>query len=179
MRPGEDKHAPEAYAWYEELIAQYSGYIYAIVSRVAKGAPREDIEECTADVLVALWRARGRYDAEKGDYRRYIAAIARNKALTLRVRLSRDKGVLPLDEDILELDVPEPPAIVEQSELKALLNAAIEELEPPDPEIFVRRYYWCEALKDIAQALGLTERSVEGRLYRGRKQLKLWLEGRL
>ncbi|MEA4898389.1 MAG: sigma-70 family RNA polymerase sigma factor [Christensenellaceae bacterium] len=164
----------------EALIARYGGYVYAIVSRVAGNrATREDVEECAADALLALLTARDRYDSEKGDLKPYVAAIARNKAVKLRERLSRSAPFLPLDEDILELDVPDPPAQYEQAELEALLGEAVRSLGPPDPEIFERQYYWGEALSDIARALGLTERAVEGRLYRGRRQLKAYLEGRL
>lgn len=164
---------------YEALIEAYSGYIYAIVHRIVSlCASREDIEECVADVLVALWRSRAQYDPEKGDYKHYIAAIARNKAITLKGRLTKQDW-LPLDEDILKIDSANPQQVYEQREVTAILSEAIDQLEPPDPEIFTRRYFWGDALRDIAQALNLSERAVEGRLYRGRKQLKVWLEGRL
>ncbi len=163
----------------EALIDQYTGYVYAIVSRIAgRFAAREDIEECVADVLWALWEGKARYDPEKGSFKAYAAAIARNKAVKVRQKACR-ASFLPLDEDLLEVDAPDLLAALEQNELMALVNDAVQSLDPPDPEIFTRRYYWGEALSDIAQALGLSERAVEGRLYRGRRQLKNILEGRV
>jgi len=163
---------------FEALIAKYGGYVHAIISRVVGGrASSEDIEECTADALAALWNARGRIipDGEK----QYVAAVARNKGIDLMKKLSRTGEFLPLDEDILQIDAGDPVTELERKRVDTLLNEAVMALDPPDPEIFVRRYYWGESLHDIASALGLTERAVEGRLYRGRLQLKAYLEERL
>lgn len=172
-RKGSDRAA------YERLIGEYSGYIYSIVHHVAGHiATPEDIEDCAAEVLAALWAARARFDPSKGDCKHYVAAAARNKAITLRGQLT-GQSFVPLDEDMLELSGGDPALALEESQLKALVNEAVNALEPPDPDIFVRRYYFGDSLKAIALALGLTERAVEGRLYRGRQQLKVWLEGRL
>lgn len=174
----EPNYSPGELEKFEALIARYGGYIHAIVSRVAGArASREDIEECAADALAALWGARERIDPEYDKH--YVAAVARNKAVNLKKKLSHTGDFLPLDEDILKIDMDNPPAEYERKALSALLDDAIQSLPPPDPEIFTRRYYWGEALCDIAEALKLTERAVEGRLYRGRKQLKVYLEGRL
>lgn len=164
---------------FEALISAYGGYIHAIIARVANGrVQREDIEECAADVLVAVWNARAHVDISADGARAYIAAAARNRAISLVQKVSR-AAFLPLEEDILEGFSDDPPTEHEKRELAAIINEAVHALPPPDPEIFVRRYYFGDGLSAIAQALGLTERAVEGRIYRGKKQLRAYLEGRL
>lgn len=165
---------------FEQLITRYFGYVHAIVTRiVGTYSTREDIEECTADVLVAIWQSQGQYDPERGGHQSYVAAIARNKAITLRDKLMKGAKCLPFDEDILVLDTIDPLGECVESELRTIMREAVTSLDPPDPEIFTRRYYWGESLDAISAAIGLSVRAIEGRLYRGRKRLKAYLEGRL
>ena len=46
-------------------------------------------------------------------------------------------------------------------------------------ELFYRKYYYCQSTAQMAAELGLTERAVEGRLYRLRQTLRQQLGGDL
>lgn len=54
----------------------------------------------------------------------------------------------------------------------ALLRQLIQDMDSPDKEIFIYRYYNCFTVKEIAQALQLKAKAVENRLARGKKKLK-------
>ena len=55
--------------------------------------------------------------------------------------------------------------------------AALRRLPPKDRMLFYRKYYYLQPTAQIAAELGLTERAVEGRLYRLKKQLRKMLGG--
>ena len=52
------------------------------------------------------------------------------------------------------------------------VRQAVEELPPPDREIFLLRYYLYQPVKEIARRLGMTPKAVEHRLDRGRRRLR-------
>lgn len=43
--------------------------------------------------------------------------------------------------------------------------------------LFYRKYYYLQSIAQIASELGMTERAVEGKLYRLKKQLRKMLGG--
>ena len=51
-------------------------------------------------------------------------------------------------------------------------NNMVNEMEEPDRMIFIRRYYYVERIRCIAEAVGLSEKAVERRLARGRARLR-------
>ena len=67
-------------------------------------------------------------------------------------------------------------AITEQRELTRHLNGFLSKLPKQTRDIFLRRYWGLESVRDIAQTLGLSESKVKVTLYRTRKKLKAYLE---
>ena len=57
------------------------------------------------------------------------------------------------------------------------LQAALEQMSPRDKQLFYRKYYYLQSTAQIAAELGLSERAVEGRLYRLRRRLQKALGG--
>lgn len=57
------------------------------------------------------------------------------------------------------------------------LEKALSQLSSRDRQLFYRKYYYLQSTAQIAAELGITERAVEGRLYRLRKNLRKLLGG--
>ena len=72
---------------------------------------------------------------------------------------------------------PSPEELIIQKELQSALNYALRQLSPKDRMLFYRKYYYLQSTAQIASELGMTERSVEGKLYRLKKQLRKMLGG--
>ena len=84
----------------DRAIERYTPYVSVIVYHAMEGAPREDIEEVTADVFIALWRTAASITGE--NLAGYLAAIARNQAKSwLRARR-------PPEEDLEDVVLPGP-----------------------------------------------------------------------
>ena len=61
---------------------------------------------------------------------------------------------------------------VSKSINKEIIKDTIDNLPHPDKEIFIRRYYLFEPVKEIAEFLNLTPKTVENKLYRGKDKLR-------
>ena len=158
----------------EQIVEQYTPYVFAIVSNILSHAlPREDLEEVVSDVFCSLWYSREQ--VEPGKLKAYLAAIARNAA---KSRLRGLKLAEPLEDDLLALSLPGPEEGVLKLELKAACREAVDSLGQPDSEIFLRRYFLYQKTGDIAQALGLNDNTGRSKLSRGREKLKQHLEER-
>lgn len=59
-----------------------------------------------------------------------------------------------------------------RQERQTALQAALGQLSAGERLLFYRKYYYLQSTAQIALELGLTERAVEGRLYRLKRQLR-------
>lgn len=134
-----------------------------------------DREECLSDVLMQVWQSIGGYRPELAALSTWLAALARNAALNRR-RANARRRTVPLDDA-----VPDPAGSPEQealrSELARAVRQAVEGLPTRDRALFLRKYRYYQSTAQIAAELGLTERAVEGRLYRIRRRLQTELRG--
>jgi len=64
-----------------------------------------------------------------------------------------------------------------KKERQSAVNYALRQLSPKDRMLFYRKYYYLQSIAQIASELGMTERAVEGKLYRLKKQLRKMLGG--
>ena len=150
----------------EQIIDQYTPYVFAIVSNILSHAlPREDLEEVVSDVFCSAWYSRDRL--EPGKLKAWLAVTARNAA---RDRLRKLRLTNPLDEDILDLNIPDMEDAMAEQELAAACRRAVDSLGEPDREIFQRRYFLYQKTQDIAREMGLGHAAVRSRLMRGARQ---------
>ncbi len=162
---------PAGLDWF---IRRYGAYVSAVVwNIIGRCMTAQDAEEVASDVFLALWQNGDR--PRPGKVKGYLGSVARNRAIN---RL-RDRGVeLGTEEDILSLPADGPERAVQRRELARLVKEAVESLPPPDREIFIRYYYYCQSAADIAGALDLSAAAVRKRLERGRDRLRRYLEER-
>lgn len=156
----------------EKFIEKYSDYIAKIVTCVGgKSLRKQDIEEITADVFISIWQNAEKINMVGDSMKSYLGAIARNKTKT--VLSSKKVELLPLNEDILAKGILTDDIL--EKETYELVNKTVCEMEEPDREIFIRRYFFFEKVREIAEHLSMNKKTVETRLLRGREKLKSML----
>lgn len=150
-----------------EILTRYGGTLQAVVRRVLRD-PR-DVEECMADVMVQCWRHAETLQRQDCALKGWLIVTARNKAIDRYRQLCREnEEPLPEDFEWIAREAAED----EQSEAEELMADLVQEMESPDREIFIRRYYGLQSGREIARALGMQEHAVHVRLSRGRARLK-------
>ena len=159
------KGRPEGLNW---IMEHYAPYISTVVWSILRGRmSRSDAEEVTSDVFFALWQARKRLRPEtlKG----YLAAIARTRA----INKLREHGLeMTVEDDAITIPTDDPAQVLENAERARAVREAVHSMDPPDNEIFVRYYYYCQTAAEIAVTLGMSPASIRQRLKRGRDRLK-------
>lgn len=157
-----------------EAVEKYRPYAAAIIGRVL-GNSRQDIEECVADSFVAVWKIE-QNGQEIRSLKGCIACAARNAAISRYKKLRRERAA-----DIDELELPSKEDVVlnfEDSVNAKAVQELIYAMDEPDREIFVRKYFLMESVKEIAKRTMLDEVQIKNRLYRGKVKLRRQLEER-
>ncbi len=152
-------------------IDVYGALVKTVVVRIVGYENSQDVEECISDVFVQLWKSVDNYDYNKGILKNYIISIARYVSINA-IRGKKNKGeLIPLEENSLELDF-DVNNEVSNTINKKIIKDTIDSLPQPDKDIFIRRYYLYEAVKEIASSLNLSAKTVENKLYRGKDKLR-------
>lgn len=152
----------------EEAIDRFSPYVAGVARRVlGRLGTREDLEELTSDVFVALWR-NGEALRPDSNLKLWLGVVARNRALKhLRLELPLEEAVLTDGEEGL---------LWERREEAQQVRRAVLSMEPLDREIFLRHYFWRQTVDRIAKELEQNPSTVKSRLKRGRQKLRAFLE---
>ena len=159
----------------EGLSERYGGMMHYIIRGILSD-PREQ-EECLSDVTLKVWNGAGQFDPEKGSLATWLTAITRNTALN-RLEAHRRQESRQTELDETQPDRGEgPEEAVLRQERAAQLKEALNRLTWKDRALFYRKYYYLQSTAQMAAELGMTERAVEGRLYRLRLRLRQWLGG--
>lgn len=132
-----------------------------------------ELEECFSEVILRIWQKRALYDPEKGSWKGWIGTIARNTALNWN---RNRRPAEPLPETVSD-SAPLPEEAVLRKERQKRLEEAVAKLSAGERQLFYRRYYYMQSAAQMAAELGMTERAVEGRLYRMRQKLRKMLGG--
>lgn len=165
----------------EQMIEQYSGLVYSIIyTKLSAVGTKEDMKECVSDVFMDFFLRRENIDLNKGSVKGYLAVIAKHKGIDLYRKLARSAGQsADLEERweyIQDTNVNLEQSVIAREEKSMLLNA-IDSLGEPDREIFIRKYYFGQRTKEIAGLLNLRENTVDKKISRGLKKLRLLLGG--
>ena len=167
----------------ERAIAEtgdkYGRYCTSIALRILRNS--EDAEECVSDTWLSAWNQIPPDRPERLSV--YLGRITRNIALRMRRDSSASKrgGGLPsLPFDELTECISDGKAIdehIEAEELGKKLSEFISQMPAEDRVVFVRRYWYCDSIEDIAELYGLSKSAVKMKLKRARDRLRMRLEG--
>lgn len=156
--------------YYEILIDKYTRYVGAIALKISGDRLNIcDIEEICSDVFIKIWKNADRITLTGDSFKPYIAIAARNN--TLNVLRSKKKSLEEeLEEDAIVDESTE--NIVVLNEEKQIIRSVISSLKEPEREIFIRRYFYMEKVKDIAEKIGISEKAVSARIGRAKETLR-------
>lgn len=155
----------------EFAVNTYANLVYKVVYSVLNHSfELQDIEECVSDVFMEAWNHMESYDEEKGNFKNWLLAIARYKAIDYKRKYFKQHNVGYLNDYIpSQTNIEE---IVISQETREQLLMAIEEMGDIDKQIFIKRYFLSESIENIAQSIGCNRANIDNRLSRGRKVLR-------
>ena len=125
----------------------------------------EDSEECVNDTWLITWNKIPPKTPTK--LSAFLGKITRNLALDNFRKKNASKRADTHMKDYVEEDI-------KKKEILNILNKFLSDLKAGDRDIFVRRYWYMDNIKDIAKRHGCSETKIKSSLFRSRN--KLWEE---
>ena len=161
----------------EETEKAYGSLCRELARRILRDP--QDAEECVNDSYLRLWQQVPQ--EQPNSLKSFLTCIVRNLALDrLRRKDAVKRGgstvVLCLEElgQVIGRDSVE--SHVMARELGRAVDRFLRTQSPEQRSIFMRRYYYLESQKEIAQRFGITTAQVYVVLSRVRKRLRIYLK---
>lgn len=161
-----------------ETDKKYGAYCNFIARNILYN--EQDSEECVNDTYLRAWKA---IPPERPqNFRTYLGKITRGLAINRYKMYSAEKrGGSAADIVLSELEdcIPSEVRTEDVVNEKLLIKAVEDFLRRQSDEkrnIFIRRYWYCSSIGDIAKDFSLSESKVASVLYRQRIKLKEYLE---
>lgn len=160
-----------------ELSKKYGGICSEVVRNII--GDFTEVEQCLNDTYLKVWNSIP--PAKPSSLPAFVAAIARNIALTrLRVKCSekRGGGTKTLSFDELDDLVSGASSIESDAECRELIDAInkfLYKLPRNKQQLFIKRYWGCCSIEELARSFNMTESNVSVTLTRVRKKLKDYL----
>ena len=160
-----------------ETGLKYGSFCYQIAYNILRSSP--DAEECVNDTYLGAWNAIP--PNRPNSFSAFLGKITRNLSLKrLRNRTADKRGG---NESLLSLDelidcIPDGHTIDESIDARYLaeqISAFLRALPQTERLIFVRRYWYCQAVKEIARDMGFTQGKIKMILLRTRQKLLTYL----
>lgn len=151
-----------------ELDHKYGTRLKLLAERMVSA---EDAKECVNDTYLAVWNS---VPPNRPEYLfAYAAKICRNLALNKIEReqaAKRSAVVVQLSAELMEC-IPDNALAADETGLRELLVTFLGGLTEEKRKLFLRRYWYGESVKELAEAFGYRESKVKSMLFRLRKQL--------
>ena len=155
---------------------KYGKYCHTIANRILQNDA--DSEECVSDTWLRAWCV---IPPQKPQIlSAFFGTITRNLALNRYAwehTAKRGKDTVMVSADELSECIPDTIGTkTEDAVLKEVLNLFLSGLSKEARVMFVRRYWYLDSIKEIANHLGIGESKVKMSLLRSRKRLREFLE---
>ena len=159
---------------YQRLVEKYQDLVYSAIARLTGPCPEvEDLAQET------FWQAYRSLPSFRGDSRfsTWLLRIAVNKALDyLRSNRREKRRVEGFTRQVELKSEGGPEKELLQKEQQEYLHGILELLAPCYRHALKRRYLDGYSYREIAREAGVAPKTVESRLYRAKKQLRMLLE---
>ena len=131
----------------------------------ATGAPAADVDDLVQETLLHAWRNRAQFRGD-ASLLTWVLSIAKNR-VKMRLRALGSRPAFgAIDREELPADV------VRSDESAAAVRRALDAIDPDHADVLLRRYFEGRTVREIAGALGESEKAVESRLHRAREALR-------
>ena len=134
----------------------------------------EDSEECVNDTYVGVWNAVP--PTRPNNFMSFVCKITRNLSLKRLEFMKREKRsaevLVSLDELAAILPDERYAPDVSDEDVGKLISAFLRNQKEDVRNVFIRKYYFFDSIRDIAERFGFTESKVKNMLFYTRNKLK-------
>ena len=159
-----------------ELDIKYGKTCHSLSYNITNS--KQDAEECVNDAYLGAWNTIP--PTRPNPLLSYIVKIVRNISLKIywRKKAAKRSGNYKIALEEIEGCIAGPQNVedeMEARELARIIEEFLDTLTLENRVIFMRRYWFADSYKDIAELVGLTEKNISVRLTRIREKMKQYL----
>ncbi|MBR6617784.1 MAG: sigma-70 family RNA polymerase sigma factor [Oscillospiraceae bacterium] len=158
-----------------ETDVKYGKLCHSIAYNILSN--REDSEECVNDTYIGVWNAIP--PTRPDNLMAFVCRIARNLSLKRLEFLKREKRsadvILSLDELSAVLPDERYAPDVSDEDVGRLISQFLRTQKEDVRNVFIRKYYFFDSVKEIAERYSFTESKVKNMLFYTRNKLKDYL----
>ncbi|MDR5586317.1 MULTISPECIES: sigma-70 family RNA polymerase sigma factor [Clostridium] len=128
-------------------------------------------DECINDILLGIWNNIESFDENKGDFKNWVAGIAKFKCIDYKRKYLKGLEY----ENIDDLNISTPDNVHEEivkSELESDIEEMLSCLKEKDRDLFYKLYVDEKDISDITKEMGIKREVVYNRLSRGKKKIQ-------
>ena len=160
----------------QELDIKYGKVCHKLSYNILNN--KQDAEECVNDAYLGAWNAIP--PARPDPLLSYIVKIVRNISLKIywRKEAAKRSGHYKIALEEIEGYITDQKPVedeIEARELARIIEEFLDTLTVENRVIFMRRYWFADSYKDIAELVGISEKNISVRLTRIREKMKQYL----
>ena len=159
----------------KETDIKYGKLCHSISFNILKN--REDSEECVNDTYAGIWNAIP--PTRPNNFMAFVCRIARNLSLKRLEFLKREKRsadvLLSLDELAAVLPDERYAPDASDEDVGRLISQFLRTQKADVRNVFIRKYYFFDSVKEIAERYSFTESKIKNMLFYTRNKLKDYL----
>lgn len=157
----------------EEVLKDYTNYVYTIIRKVCSNLPKEDMEEINLDVFLTLWKNQNKLNTNN-NMSSYIAGITKNLIKQKYRFIKTNDNILDYEEHLIStLNIE---LIHSQNEQNTIIISELKKMKSEKRKIFLLYYYENKSIKEISSFNNLSESKIKTELFRIRRKLETALK---
>lgn len=153
------------------VVDEYGGLIKSVISK-NMSCLREEQSECLNDVLLAVWEHIESFNPTKNQFKNWIAAIAKYKAIDYMRKYKREMSNISYEEVENEKLYTDDMASRLDDEISQRTDELLSLIKEKDRELFIRLYAKEESLEQVSKDLKMNKSTIYNRLSRAKKKLR-------
>lgn len=163
---------------FRTLVNQNQQLVYSQAMHIL--ANKSDAEDAVQEAYERLWKhmnksqQKNELNSESG--KAWLLHVVRNLCID-KLRLRKPTSNENIDELQSNCSDSKPVAMLAKKQLSSWLNNAIERLKEPYRSLIILADLQQRSIKDVANTLDLNENQAKVYIHRGRKQLRVLLQG--
>jgi len=150
------------------LVDRYSNLIFKVAYSVLRS--KEESEECLNDALLKIWNSMDSFNKDKSKFVTWIIIITKYTAIDYLRKEKKHKANVSIEDIEINDNFDLENEILSRDFFIKVLND-IKNMDKENREIFIRRFFLMESIKDISEKMVITESAVANRLLRGKRKL--------
>ena len=160
-----------------ETDNKYGAFCHKIAFNIL--SVNEDTEECVSDTYMKVWNLIPPERPIK--FMAWLGKIVRNTALSMYTKLHAKKRFNGMELMLDELSECIPSGVslekeIEDKEITIAINTWLKSISAEERYLFIRRYWYGDAVNELAKQQKVSPHTMTQRLYRIREKLKLYFE---